>query len=278
MRFGFVVPNNLGVTDFNALIELAQQAEELGFDSVWVNHHVLNIGYVLERIGDRPYQDPLITLAWIGARTTRIRLGTSVLVMPYLHPMTLAKQAATLDRFCGGRLTLGLGVGSLPEENAALGIPYPSRGRYSDEFLQVLRALWTGESVSFHGEFFNFENILASPTPMQKPHLPLIVAGNRPQALRRAARFGDGWHPMSLPADSVRKRLPVIREEAEKAGRPPPEIVQLRIDIGRITAESVAKFAEAGVTDLVMSMQTEDVAQQRNALERFKADIMEPNA
>ncbi len=278
MRFGFVVPNNLGVTDFNALIELAQQAEELGFDSVWVNHHVLNIGYVLERIGDRPYQDPLITLAWIGARTTRIRLGTSVLVMPYLHPMTLAKQAATLDRFCGGRLTLGLGVGSLPEENAALGIPYPSRGRYSDEFLQVVRALWTGESVSFHGEFFNFENILASPTPMQKPHLPLIVAGNRPQALRRAARFGDGWHPMSLPPDSVRKRLPVIREEAEKAGRPAPETVQLRIDIGRITAESVAEFAEAGVTDLVMSMQTEDVAQQRNALERFKADIMEPNA
>lgn len=278
MRFGFVVPNNLGVTDFNALIELAQQAEELGFDSVWVNHHVLNIGYVLERIGDRPYQDPLITLAWIGARTTRIRLGTSVLVMPYLHPMTLAKQAATLDRFCGGRLTLGLGVGSLPEENAALGIPYPSRGRYSDEFLQVVRALWTGESVSFHGEFFNFENILASPTPMQKPHLPLIVAGNRPQALRRAARFGDGWHPMSLPPDSVRKRLPVIREEAEKAGRPAPETVQLRIDIGRITAESVADFAEAGVTDLVMSMQTEDVAQQRNALERFKADIMEPNA
>ncbi|MCY4345078.1 MAG: TIGR03619 family F420-dependent LLM class oxidoreductase [Gammaproteobacteria bacterium] len=278
MRFGFVVPNNLGVTDFNALIELAQQAEELGFDSVWVNHHVLNIGYVLERIGDRPYQDPLITLAWIGARTTRIRLGTSVLVMPYLHPMTLAKQAATLDRFCGGRLTLGLGVGSLPEENAALGIPYPSRGRYSDEFLQVLRALWTGESVSFHGEFFNFENILASPTPMQKPHLPLIVAGNRPQALRRAARFGDGWHPMSLPPESVRKRLPVIREEAEKAGRPAPETVQLRIDIGRITAESVAEFAEAGVTDLVMSMQTEDVAQQRNALERFKADIMEPNA
>ncbi len=278
MRFGFVVPNNLGVTDFNALIELAQQAEELGFDSVWVNHHVLNVGYVLERIGDRPYQDPLITLAWIGARTTRIRLGTSVLVMPYLHPMALAKQAATLDRFCGGRLTLGLGVGSLPEENAALGIPYRSRGRYSDEFLQVVRALWTGKSVSFHGEFFNFENVLASPTPLQKPCLPLIVAGNRPQALRRAARFGDGWHPMNLPPDSVRKRLPVIREEAEKAGRPAPETVQLRIDIGRITAESVSDFAAAGVTDLVMSMQTEDVAKQRKALQRLKADIMEPNA
>ena len=278
MRFGFVVPNNLGVTDFHALITLAQQAEELGFDSVWVNHHILNVGYIRERIGQGPYQDPLITLAWIGASTTRIRLGTSVLVMPYLHPMALAKQAATLDHFCGGRLVLGLGVGSLPEENAALGIPYHSRGRYSDEFLQVMQALWTGESVSFQGEFFDFKDILASPTPLQKPHPPLIVAGNRPQALRRAARFGDGWHPMSLPPDSVRKRLPVIREEAERAGRPPLEIVQLRIDMRRINAESVADFADAGVTDLVVSLQSEDVAKQREALRRFKADVMEPNA
>ena len=274
MRFGYVVPNNLGVTDSNALIDLAQQAEELGFDSVWVNHHVLHVGYVAERLGTAPYQDALITLTWMGARTSRIKLGTSVLVMPYLHPMVLAKQIATLDHFCGGRLVLGLGVGSLPEENAALGIPYKSRGRYSDEFLQVMQALWTGKAASFHGEFFNFDDIVASPTPLQKPHPPLIVAGNRPPALRRAARYGDGWHPMNLPPDSVRKRLPSIREEARKAGRPALDIVQLRIDMRRVTAETVAEFADAGVTDLVVSLNTRDIAKQSTAMHRFKAEVM----
>ena len=272
MRFGYVIPNNAGVGDPNDLTELARRAEALGFDSVWVSHHVLNLGYVQERLGNAPYQDALITLTWIAAHTSRIRLGTSVLVMPYLHPMVLAKELATLDHFSGGRLTVGLGVGSMPEENAALGVPYDTRGSYSDEFIEVLRALWTREAATFHGRFFDFEDIVTSPKPLQAPHPPIVIGGNRPQALKRAARLGDGWHPLNLPPDSVRRRLPVIREERRKAGRPPMRTVQLRIGIERITPEAVADFEEAGVTELVMHTETGDIASNHAALERFGAD------
>ena len=275
MRFGFVVPNSNGVADPGELIELAVHAEALGFDSVWVSHHVLNVGYILDRLGNTPYHDALVTLTWIAARTSRIGLGTSVLVMPYLHPMVLAKELATLDHLCGGRLTVGLGVGSLPEENAAFCLPYESRGVYSDEFLQVVRALWTQDAAAFSGRYFNFQGLATSPKPLQKPHPPLVIGGNRPAALRRVARFGDGWHPMNLPPDSVRKRLPVIHEQARKANRPPTGTVQLRIQMGRITSEAVADYEGAGVTELVMSLDTGSLAERRVALERFKTDVME---
>ena len=274
MRFGYVIPNNAGVEDPNDLTGLARRAEALGFDSVWVSHHVLNLGYIAERLGNAPYQDALVTLTWIAANTTRIGLGTSVLVMPYLHPMVLAKELATLDHFSGGRLTVGLGVGSLPEENAALGVPYSTRGRFSDEFIEVLRALWTQDAATFHGRFFDFEGIVASPKPLQAPHPPIVIGGNRPQALKRVARLGDGWHPLNLPPDSVRKRLPVIREEERNAGRPPMQIVQLRIGMERITPEAVADFEKAGVTELVMHTETGDIAGNHVALERFNAEVM----
>ena len=220
MRYGYVVPNNFGVADPAALADLAVHAEHLGFDSVWVNHHVLNVGYVKERLGEAAYHDALITLTWIASRTTRIQLGTSVLVMPYLHPMVLAKELATLDHLCQGRLMVGLGVGSLPEENAALGVPYKGRGRYSDEFLQVLKRLWADNPASFHGEFFDFSDITTAPKPLQRPHPLLLVGGNREVALRRVARFADGWHPLGLRPESVAKRLPTLRSSGG-SGRPP---------------------------------------------------------
>ena len=213
MRFGYVVPNNLGIKDPQDLIQLGTFAEELGFDSLWVNHHILHVGYVKERLGTDPYQDALITLTWLAANTSTVRLGTSVLVMPYLHPMALAKQLATLDQLSNGRLIVGLGAGSLPEENAALGVPYGSRGRYCNEFLQVLRELWTKDDAGFSGEFFSFENICSSPKPLQNPHPLIVVGGNRPAALTRVANHGDGWHPMNVAPDGVRRRMQTLREQ-----------------------------------------------------------------
>ena len=274
MRFGYVVPNNNGIANPSELIELALHAEELGFDSVWVSHHVLNVGYIHDRLGNKPYHDALVTLTWIAARTTRIKLGTSVLVMPYLHPMVLAKELATLDHLCGGRLIVGLGVGSLPEENAAFCLPYESRGKYGNEFIGVLRALWTQDAATFRGEYFNFEGLVTAPKPLQRPHPPIVIGGNRPVALRRVARLGDGWHPMNLSPDSVRKRIPLIREEEHKVGRPPMSTVQLRIGMERITAAAVADYEEAGVTEFVMSPDGGTLAERRTALKRFKADVM----
>ena len=276
MRYGFVIPNNVGVENINALIDLAVRAEELGFDSVWVNHHVLHVGYVKDRLGTRPYQDALTVLTWIASKTEKIKLGTSVLVMPYLHPMVLAKQLATLDQLSNGRLMAGLGAGSLPEENALLGVPYETRGSYCNEFLQVMKALWTDDEASFRGEYFEFENLCSSPKPVQSPHPPMLIGGNRPPALRRVAQYGDGWHPMNVSADGVARRMDTLKSEAAKAGRNHiPEMVQVRLDIARVNAESVAEYEAAGATDLVMHVTTSDATKQQTEMERFASEMIQ---
>ena len=156
MRFGYIIiPQNWGLADSGDVIDLGVPAEALGYDSVWVNHHILNVGYVPERLGDRPYYDALTTLTWVAARTSRVRLGTTVPSLPYLNPSVLAKTVATLDVFSGGRVTLGVGVGTLEEENRALGSDYATRGAYANEAIQVLRELWTADDPAFAGRFFN---------------------------------------------------------------------------------------------------------------------------
>lgn len=275
MRYGFVIPNNVGVDDVNDLVDLAVRAEELGFDSVWVNHHVLHVGYVKDRLGTRPYQDALTILTWVASKTSTIRLGTSVLVMPYLHPMVLAKQLATLDQLSNGRVIAGLGAGSLPEENALLGVPYETRGSYCNEFLQVMKALWTNDEASFRGDYFEFDNLCSSPKPTQKPHPPIVVGGNRPPALRRVATYADGWHPMNVSADGVIRRMETLKQEAEEQGRPEvPAMVQVRLDMARVNADSSAEYEAAGVTDLVMHVMSSDTAEHKREMERFAGEML----
>jgi len=270
MRFGFTVPNNFGVADPHEVVELGVHAERIGFDSVWVNHHVINIGYVHDRLGQQPYHDALIVLTWLASQTSRVQLGTSVLVMPYLHPMVLAKELATLDHLCGGRLVVGLGVGSLPEENDVLGSDYDARGAYSNEFIQVMLRLWTQERASFEGEHFSFSDVVTSPKPLQQPHPPIVIGGNRAPALRRVARLGDGWHPLGVSPDGVAERLITIRAEAAAVGRVGiPSVVQVRRDIDGIEPELVAAYAAAGVDELVVSCSTGNVEEIRSIIDRF---------
>ena len=139
MKFGIILPNNWGIADPVAVADMAVEAEDLGIDSVWVNHHIVNAGYIADRLGNTPYHDALTVLTWAAARTERVKLGTSVLVMPYLHPMVTAKALATLDLMSGGRVVPGLGVGSLPEENEILGVLYEERGSFGDEFIEVMQ-------------------------------------------------------------------------------------------------------------------------------------------
>lgn len=290
MRFGFTLPNNWGVEDPHEVVGLAVTAEELGFDSVWVNHHVLNVGYVGERLGGRPYHDAFVVLSWAAARTTRVRLGTSVLVVPYLHPIPLAKTLATLDQLSGGRLEVGVGVGSLQEEHDALGnVAYAQRGAYTDEALVVLRRLWAGGPASFEGDHFRFLPVVASPLPAQRPGPPIVVGGNRRPALRRVARHGDGWHPLGLAPDGVASRLPALDEELAAAGRERGQLrLQVRLDLA-ITEEpgrpplhgppdhlvrAVEAYAGAGVGELVVSLNTGDVDRIRATLERFATEVV----
>lgn len=290
MRFGFTLPNNWGVERPEDVVQLAVTAEELGFDSVWVNHHVLNVGYVGERLGDRPYHDAFMVLAWAAARTQRVRLGTSVLVVPYLHPIPLAKTLATLDQLSGGRLEVGVGVGSLQEEHDALGIvPFAERGAYTDEALAVLRELWGAPEPRFEGRHFTFGPVIASPKPAQRPGPPIVVGGNRRPALRRVARLGDGWHPLGLPPDSIASRLAVLDEELAAAGRRRDELrVQVRLDLaisdepGRAPLHgppdhlrrAVASYHDVGVGELVVSLNTGDLDRIRATLERFATEVI----
>lgn len=298
MRFGFTLPNNMGVADPDAVAEVAVDCERLGFDSVWVAHHVFNIGYVRERLGERPYHDALTILTWAAAKTSRVELGTSVLVLPYLHPATLAKQLATLDHLSKGRLVVGVGVGSLPEENAALNVPYAERGRLTDEFLAVMAALWAPGSADASGEFWTFSDIVATPKPLQQPYPPIVVGGNRAPALRRAARW-QGWHPMRLPPQSMAARLSVIDEELAAAGRSRADGFRvhacLDLDLWEGakdrpprapmhgTAEQlldmVGQYNEIGVTDIVLSAMSPaalsgGTSHLVDQLERFVEQVM----
>ena len=170
MKFGYVTPQNWGVENPQDVVDLAVRAEELGYDSVWVNHHILNVGYIYDRLEDRPYYDALTFLTWVAALTERVRLGTTVLVLPYLNPLVLAKSVATLDVLSGGRVTLGVGVGMLREENEALGSDFRTRGAYADESIEIMRELWTSEDPQHSGRFFEFGgNFKFSPKPAQKP-------------------------------------------------------------------------------------------------------------
>src|SRR5713226_366340 len=160
MRFGYVLPNSWGVERLEDVTALGVEAEEMGVDSLWVSHHVLHVGWVKERLGTLPYHDPLVTLAVVATATSRARLGVSVLVVPYLHPVPTAKTLATIDRHSGGRLIVGVGVGGLRVEHDAVGqVPFEQRGRYADEFLDVLHLLWSGKPSSYSGQFFAFEDV-----------------------------------------------------------------------------------------------------------------------
>ncbi len=151
MEIGFSLANNQGIEDIQALLQMAVRAEKLGFESVWASDHVFNAGHVFERIGDKPYYEPLTVLSYVAATTKKVLLGTSVLVLPYHNPINLAKTAATLDVMSGGRLVLGVGVGAVENEMEAMGSPFAERGAITDESIAIMKELWTQQDPSSKG-------------------------------------------------------------------------------------------------------------------------------
>lgn len=167
-------------------LRLVRRAEELGYHSAWTFQRLLVPERAGERAGIEAYRsvhDAIVPLAFVAGHMTRIRLGVSVLNIPFFSPALMAKQLATLDAVCGGRLDVGLGIGWMREEYAAVGAPYLRRGRRAEEFLAALRALWTQEVVEFHGEFYEIPRSRMEPKPVQRPHPPLILGGGAPAAL-----------------------------------------------------------------------------------------------
>jgi probable F420-dependent oxidoreductase len=276
MRIGYVLPNSWGLPDPRDDMELARLAEELGAYSLWVSHHVIHTGFVAERLGaGGNYYDPLIALTSAALATTRTRLGTSVLVLGYLNPVTTAKQLATIDWLSHGRVDVGVGVGGLRDEFEVTNIvPFERRGRHGDEFIDVMKLLWTPGKHSFHGEFFSFDDVEAYPGSYHPGGLPVLIAGSGGPAIRRLLARGDGWHGIGMAPDAAAAHCRMLTERLKEAGRDLSGFaLQVRLHIDADDLDETAwrnravAYAEAGLTDLVLAPQTRDKDAHRRWLE-----------
>ncbi len=278
MKFGIIYNTGRSGTGPAALAAVARQAEESGFESFYVPEHIVmypgaKAGPV-EFPADLAVADPLECLSFIAAHTEQIVLGTGVLLLPYHHPVELAKRLATIDVLSAGRmrlLTVGLGV--LPGEAEAFGVDFAARGRRADEAIDVLRLLWAGgaDGVSFAGEHFSFRDLCSFPKPHQASTLPVHVGGSSRAAARRGLR-GDGYFPGGrLTAAERAEQVAVMRAAATEAGRDPDALEYTRWASIDMAPGDVQEYASLGVTRLVVPVAGPDAREQREQISAFAA-------
>jgi len=274
---GIHLPQYGRVAGPEAIRRAAVRAEELGFDDVWISDHVV---HPADQSYPSPWlYDPFVTLAWAAAVTERVGLGTSVIVAPHHNPVWLANALASLDSLSGGRLTIAVGVGWSEAEYQALGQDFHNRGRRLDEIIDLLRAAWTEDPVTFEGEHYQLDRIRFRPPPAHD--IPIWVGGSAEPAYRRACEKGDGFHAIGLDTDTVDAVVERIRQD-----RPEPEFtISLRtgwdaqgMDPKQIADERVA-FAEAGIQHVVSAPWRDDLDDWLRSMELL-AEIceVEPSA
>ena len=240
MRVGINLINfGPGVTP-ESLARSVELAEALGYHLVMISDHVAITPDVQARY-PAPFYDPFTALGWLAALTRRVELGTTVIILPYRHPLETARMAANLDRLSSGRLILGIGAGWAKQEFEALGVPFHRRGAITDDYLAAIKAAWTHDVASYEGQFVSFKDVHSTPRPARAPHPPIWVGGASDAALRRAVRHGDGWHPIRIRVDWLRdKGLPRLREIAEAERMPTPALcprIRLRLTPSPLTEE-----------------------------------------
>jgi probable F420-dependent oxidoreductase len=283
VQFSFRPPN-ADYLGFEAtregIIETACKAEELGFDAVLVNDHIIVDGspQIVASWGNT--YDPLMVLSYVAACTKRIRLGTSVLIMPYRNPVATAKMIATLDRMSEGRVIAGVGAGWNAAEFAALGIPFRERGARTTEYLRLWQACWAPDPVTFQGKFFSFADMHVNPKPLQQPHPPIWIGGSSPAALRRAAAFGQVWQPTPMSVEALRQGQTYLGQACAKIGRPdvPTTRMSFRVNFPDITegaARSVTSAAGRPMGQGTPAQVAEDMRRFREeaGLEAFQINF-----
>jgi probable F420-dependent oxidoreductase len=283
MKFGIVFANvgPFGLPDGAAA--MGESAEEFGFDSLWtVEHVVVPKGYEspypysptgkMPGPEDSPIPDPLVWLSFVAARTSTIRLCTGVLILPQRNPLVLAKEVATLDQLSKGRVTLGIGVGWLAEEFAALGVPFAERAARTDETIDAMRAAWTQNPASHHGTFFNFTDVHVLPQPAQAGGVPTASGGHTPAAARRAGRLGDAFFPAQGSIEELPALLDEMRKAADEAGR---DADAIEVSAGyTFNVDDVKRFEDLGVSRLMIPPLAFDPDGLRAGLERFQNDVI----
>jgi probable F420-dependent oxidoreductase len=304
-KFGVFLPVSGRAASRKTLMQAAQQAEALGYDSVWAADRLvmpwkINTTYPYSKEAtfivppDRPFFDTLTCLAFLAGCTEKIQLGMSVMVLPYRHPLHWAKIATTIDQLSTGRLILGVGVGWMEEEFAAMNAPFKERGKVSDEQLTLLKQLWTDEHITFQGKYYHVDDIAFSPKPFQKPRIPIWVGGEGKYAQRRAGQYGDAWFPyfVRVTPQELLRRFDNVREEAKKAGRNPAEIDfacclpieltpndvaqdedYLKGSIPQVTA-AIQKFIDVGVIHIGLQFMIPHYPERQQQIERFAQDVL----
>jgi probable F420-dependent oxidoreductase len=284
--YGLCLPNFPDGASEEGIEAAADVAERLGWSTVWTTDHVL-VPHGSAADYGRIY-DAILTLAWVGARHPRIRLGTSVIVVPQRNAVVLAKQLATLDSLSGGRVTAGVGVGWNEAEFANLGMAdrFRVRGAYLDETIRLWRHLWSGSREPFTGRFHTIEDFVFGPLPEQAV-LPIVVGGRAERALRRVGELADGYHSSAASPTQYAERLPVIAAAAQAAGRPMPSLsARVRVEFGaaagdwyamRGSAEEIVgeihAFAGLGVEHLALHFGSTVPAELVALAERFEREV-----
>lgn len=304
MKFGVFLPVS-GRAASGVLAEAARRAETLGFDSVWAADRIVTpweiktaYPYSADRRfivpPDIPFLEPLTCLAYLAGSTEKVRLGMSVLVMPYRHPLYWAKIATTIDHLSQGRLILGVGVGWMAEEFRALGAAFQDRGAIADEQLQVVERLWADPRPRFEGRYYRFDEMGFAPKPLQQPRIPVWIGGEGERAQRRAARYGDAWFPyfvritpreLGARFDRVRRWAGELGRDAERVSlacclpielgeRPVPQEEDQLAGTPEQLVEALARFKAVGVTHLALQFMVPHWPERLAQIERFSREVM----
>lgn len=302
MKYGISIivrGDGAGRETFDAM---AEKAEEIGLDALWASDHLVMPPFRVSRYPGRAdgqlpddwkrtYYQPFSVLNYLAARTRTVRLGTSVLILPMRNPLEVAAQVAELDQLSEGRVNFGVGVGWYSEEFEALGYPFEKRGARTNEGLAILKALWTETEATHEGEFYRFERTRMGPKSKQQPHPPIYIGGNSPAAIRRAARFGDVWHPFKLTPEMLAELRPVLATALEAEGRkadgfpiapkvaltfqdgPPAEGQAPTEGRPQDIVDALKRFQDAGAVEFCFDIMTETLKVALDTLDRLANEI-----
>jgi probable F420-dependent oxidoreductase len=290
MRFGIALPNFSSLGTREVVTQVAQQAEALGYDSIWTTDHV-----IMAKGQEEPYGhilEAVTTLSYLAALTELVKLGISVLVFPQRNPVLVAKQLATLDVLSGGRLVVGLGAGWNQREFGFIGADFEQRGKRYDEYIKLLRALWGSTTPSFDGQYVQISDALFSPSPSQVGGPPIVLGGASRATYRRVATLAEGWHATGMSPEAYAAGLAEIRSRAN--GRPTLASIRLRIAIDRTVPEQLSgsgavqtvlqgspaeisalleAYRAAGVEEVVLYFQDTDASGFVGEMRRFAEEI-----
>jgi probable F420-dependent oxidoreductase len=263
-----------------------RQAEEVGFESAWIGEHLImpvnyQSKYPYTSDGrfpaplDVPFHDPMMTLTYAAAMTSRIRLATGIFVVPLRNPITTAKSVVSLDVLSNGRVIFGVGIGWFAEEFAATGVGahFADRALRTREYIEIMKALWTRDDPVYHGKTFSISGVRFNPKPIQKPHPPIVVGGTSDLALKRAVRYGDGWYGIARSMDESQSLIARLREFERGANRARPVEITLSLRTGHpLRADEVQQLRDLGVERTLAGLPLR--ALEGDEVHRFRDEIM----